>query len=640
METWTLSQIQDPNLLQSLKSDISGVTGLVDLELSDGKIRVSKRQAFMNLFWWPILSNFNIPLRKDHFIKYKPFDADSLTAEWNRYYDEIMVDSHNAKKLKQVLWNVISNMYIFGFEELIPYAATLDAIDLAEIANDKPMKDIIDTKDKINEMWSTAQVEKYINVHNEEIMKLLGERGGLKNDALLSYQRIGQLSAFQVPQTLYCFGIRTDINDNIVKKPVKGNVVDGLRDAVEFAVESLSAKKSKYYNRNSVANSQYFNRQMQLVSISLEHVYDGDCGTTQTVSFNITETNYKQCVGKYIVEDGKLVLLNKSNLKNYIGKEVHLRSPLTCKYRKGVCEVCGGRIYSNINRKLNVGYLSAIHLVSPVTQKILSAKHLIRTSSIIYELQREAERLMMMVNTSEIHWYGDWIRNLDKVELGVPVECFWGFRDVQLLRTDGNTKKVNERRISQIERIYLRNTSTGKLSEFNMRYGELIPSFDIQMLLHIRDNFSKIYLKDGVYWIPLAGTERLAIFSTPVINDNMRDFVDSVAKFFKSNVAKYGTNEDALSALADLVYGKVSINITHLETVLKAFQITSKVDYRIPYVEDTNDVMFATLAKILTERHVGTKLAYQQLKDYVSDPRSYLVLKQRCQMDVDIGCIK
>ena len=192
----------------------------------------------------------------------------------------------------------------------------------------------------------------------KEIIKLLSTKDSLQNQRLLPFQRTEQLNKHQVPQTMYCFGVRTDINDAIIKKVVIGSALDGIRDIEEYAVESLSAKKTAFYNKHAVKESQYYNRRMQLNAAAVRQLYEGDCGSTNTVAFRVSESKKNNVIGKYIIDGGQLVCLTKYNIDNYVGKLVQLRSPMTCRYRNGVCEVCGGRIYSNLNFKLNPGIIA------------------------------------------------------------------------------------------------------------------------------------------------------------------------------------------------------------------------------------------------------------------------------------------
>ena len=46
-------------------------------------------------------------------------------------------------------------------------------------------------------------------------------------------------------------------------------------------------------------------------------------------------------------ENGKLVLLTRDNIKGYIGKVVHKRTPLYC-ISDDICNICAGNRYHNI----------------------------------------------------------------------------------------------------------------------------------------------------------------------------------------------------------------------------------------------------------------------------------------------------
>lgn len=647
-EHWTMQQLASPDFLKSMVHAPENLNGLVVLDLADGQIRVSKRQAFLNLFWFPILTEFGIPISKRHFIRYHPLNADVFTKDLNRYYDEIMVDPHNAKRFKNALWKTINNLYYFGYSDLYQYVPTLDITDMSEIVHDKPMKEIIDTKYKIQKSWSTDIVEKFIDDHNKQIMKMLGTRGALQNEALLPYQRTKQLSPFQVPQTMYCFGVRTDINDNIVRKIVLGSALDGLNDIYEFAVESLSARKSQFMNKNSVRNSQYFGRRMHLITATLKQVYTGDCGTRFTIKFHISDgsvpgekNNFDAVVGKFIVVDGQLVCLTKDNVAKYANRDVQMRSPMCCQYRNGVCEVCGGRVYNNVNRKANIGILAAIHIVEPVTQKILSAKHLIRTNTIRFLLDDDVSKIMTPANTSEIRWTAQCIDKIKGLELGIPVQQFPGFSsgDVQRLHSD---KSISIKRMSKVTDIALCRlgecNDLAKLKTYSITCGEMIPSLSSDMLLFIRDNYDKVHLTNGIVWIPLAGTERLPLFTTPIVNDSMLQYVDDVKKFFTGRIDKYTSCSDALADLSALIYSKVSTHIVHLETVLRAFMVgNDPEDYNIPAVTDPEHVRFASLKDVLDNRHVSVRLAYERLQDYVKDPRTYTMPRQKSEFDWLIG---
>lgn len=633
---WNLAQMTDPAFLDALIPQACDLQGTVILEMSDGRIRVSIRQAMLNLFWFPILTAFNIPLRKDHFVKYKPLNKGALADEWSRYYEEIMnQDQHNAKRLKQVMWTCMGKLYKFCCTNLLPYVASMDIVDMAEVMTDPPMKAILDTKEKIKPEWGTDKIEKFIDVHNKELMKLMGDPKALQNDVLYPYQSVGQLNKMQVPQMLYAFGVRTDVNDNIIGLPVIGSALDGLRDVKEYAVESLSAKKAMFYNKVAVRKSQYFGRKQHLLTSSIEHIYHGDCGTTKTISFLITEKNCDNLMGKYIYDHGKLVCLDKNNVRNYLNQVVPMRSALTCRYRRGVCEICGGKILRNVNRKLLLGTLSSIHTIEQITQKILSAKHLIKTLSLIYEVPPQSTKILMRTNPTEVRWQNSFMPQLKYMQMGIPTSDFKKVHDVLRLRSG---VAISEHKFGGIGHIVLKNPK-GEIQHYNLVDGEQRPFFSSEMLLFMRDQYDQMTFDSDYIWLPLAGSERKLVFKTTVINDNVLQFVADTESFLGSKLKDFNDADLALKEFSDMVYDKVQTSIMHIEIMLKAYLITSATDYRIPVVEDPHNVMFSDTHKILMERNVGVECGFQFLEKYVKEPSTYLRAKVDNPYDIMIGLL-
>ena len=663
MEVWTMGQIVDPNFRIMLQQDVENIKGVVILELADGRIKVSKRMAFMNLFWWPILTAFNIPIMKEDFIKRQPLNMDVFTKEWGKYYDKVIaLDFHNAKRLKQVIWSVNEEIYKLCFGDLLPYTGTMDILDMADIMNDKPIKEILDSKEQIvlpgakpksdklkdildSKPWDTARVEEFIDTNSKKIMSILGTPGALKNQALLTYQSLGQLNPFQVPQTMFAFGPRTQLNDNIINYPVIGSALEGLRNINEYIIERMAAAKSAAYNKGAVSDAQYNGRKQHLQASTVRNLYAGDCGTTAYVEYVITKDIAKNFYGKNILDEssGALVTLSKRNIEAYLDKRIKMRSPMTCKFRHGVCEVCGGKLLENVNRKINVGILSAIRFQEPVTQKILSAKHLVKTKSEVYELDTE------MTNDFE-SYRGSYIRikktsrkQLHGCYIGLSVNDFTGINDVPLLR---DNTEINERKMSYIRSFLLADANRKVFKEYTTERGNQTPFLSSALLLYIRDIYDQVIQDNNIIWVPLDGAMNLMIFRTIVINDNMIEFVKSVTAFFGGSKTKHDdptitsfhTCTGALEALSDLVYAKCKINIVHLEVLLKSYMITSPTDYNIPSVTDPDNVMFGTNEGILSKHHIGTKLLYECLSKYIKEtPETYFLPKCESVFDVLVG---
>ena len=51
---------------------------------------------------------------------------------------------------------------------------------------------------------------------------------------------------------------------------------------------------------------------------------------------------------RYVIDNGKLVMLTKENIDKYVGKKIKLRSIMYCGCDYGVCLTCAGRLYEKL----------------------------------------------------------------------------------------------------------------------------------------------------------------------------------------------------------------------------------------------------------------------------------------------------
>lgn len=632
LPVWDASSAGDPEFVSNVLKHVANMDGHVIMRFSDGDIRVHVKQAALNLMFLQVPLAFNVPLRKNHFIRYVPSSKEKIVQELDKYYDEFMYDFPNAREtLRKVVWKILNDLYVFTWIDIAEYRPAFDLEDLTEIISDEPFAKILNDKWKVKPEMGSDVIEKYMDGKSKELIKLLTTKGALKNESLLPFQMLGILNKFQIPQALNAFSLRTDVNDNIVSCPVLGSAISGLRNCIENSTESLAAKKTAFYNHTAVAESQYFGRKQHLLGSSISTIIsEVDCNSTILVDFNVTELNYQNLVGKHIYEHGVRKTLTFDNVGSYVNTTIRMRSPMTCRFRTGVCSTCGGKIFDNLHPNLNIGILSAMHVIEPTTQKILSAKHLIKTSSVLYELPASLSNVLFRSNTNEIRWHPNILNKIATMRMGIPAKFFQSIHDVTLLRSD---RVIKEERFSEVKYLTLVNDK-GKEKTFMLENDKKIPFLSKEFLLHMRDHYKDLEITNEMVWIPLADTEKYPIFRTIVANDNMLQFVAQVSNFLSDPIKNYTSCNTALQDFSDLIHSKVSANITHIETLLKAYMITSSSDYRVPRVEDVNNVHFSTTSLIMNNRHIGTKFAYQGLNQYLGSPSTYLTKHQDSPFDV------
>ena len=630
--TWTQEEVQDPNFFLSLQEQAAELDGLVKIQLADGTITCGIRVAYFNLICWTILRAFRVPICKRHFLKRTVINKGVLAGFLTGYLEELVHNQKERNIFRQALFDINQYLYTFCSTRLLDYVETIDILDMATVMADERISKIRQEVQDGTPDLGTPYIEKLADRKSKELMKLLGDVTDIGGVSCLStYQRLGYLNKFQVPQTMNSAHLRTDINDRIISKPVVGNFVEGMHDITDFAIEHTSAKKSQVYNKVGVSKSQYFGRKMHLVCSTLHRLYQGDCGSTATVKFNVTERNYTSLDGATIFVDGQPVVLTSKTAKDYIGTTVHKRSPMTCRHTDGVCVACGGKLLQNVYPTINIGMLTAIQVIEPITQKILSSKHLIKTDTLVFDVHESLEHILKYNGTSNLHWDSEVRNKLAGTYLGVDAAEFIGAD--RIMNVKPNADKIKASSYSRLRHFYLRKNdkvSRHVLIEDGSKFDPLF--FSGEMLVYIRSHIDTCVTDDdtGIFWIPLDNAAELPVFSMTVLNDNMLQYVSACDSFLRTKDGLSGETScsNALQRFSDLVHSKVELNLTHMEILLKAYMVTSPADYRIPQVDDPENTLFSSYEDILHNRACGTTLAFENIMAYLTNPLTYLQPKQ------------
>ena len=462
---------------------------------------------------------------------------------------------------------------------------------------------------------------------------MLSDKHSLKDNVLLEYQQAGILNRNQLPQVLIAFGLRTEINDMVIKKPVTGSSLSGMKDITELGVEQQAARKAVYYSHTAIQTSQYWGRKQQLLACAIKTLYPGFCGTHNTIEYPITAVTANNCIGKNIWDNGQIVTLLPSNIDKYIDTTVQMFSPITCKHKDGACELCYGILHKNIPEGTNLGINAASQTVSGVSQMILSTKHFIKTKSKVYEIPAIASKFIER-DTNGIYFKRDIYK--DKVWY-----AGFYFKDIRGTLTDVNHMvddlPIPEERFSEIPVMYIKDPD-GNIIPLELTVENQSPYFTLQFLLWMKQRYSDIVSDEALFWVPMDHCKHIPVFRTTIANDSMMGFVMKVTKFLENGVlTKYRDASQALQAFSTLIYDKVSVNIVQLEVLLKAHLVTGQSDFSIPVVEDTKNVMFDKTVNIVQNRSLASMFALQGLKKQLASPYIYTQVRDDNPFDPFFG---
>ena len=171
---------------------------------------------------------------------------------------------------------------------------------------------------------------------------------------------------------LYNSGARGSVSNNLknmnlmrgaVKNSATGKydiITDSLMDGLDkknMASHSNTILEGAYPKTVDTQKSGYLTKELSS-SMQTEMLDEpgSDCGSKRTLDIVIPEKRTSDYLYRYIIENGKLVCLTSDVINKYIGKTVHMRSPMYCG-GKYICSKCAGENFYMLGKR-NIGLLT------------------------------------------------------------------------------------------------------------------------------------------------------------------------------------------------------------------------------------------------------------------------------------------
>ena len=219
---------------------------------------------------------------------------------------------------------------------------------LAHTISEKMLKPLPEIEKRKAEL--IKKYEKEINAGNIDIMTKIA-------DELIDYAK--ELLKDDPGMNLYLSG---DLdfgnnyrNNNIIKGAVKNEITgeydfidtsfaDGIK-IKDIPAHANSVLSAQYPASIATAKSGYMGKQLlallQMMQIDVEGT---DCGTKHLIPVTVTKSNGSNLLYSYFIENGKERIFNEDDINKYVGKQIWMRSPMTCLNDK-ICSKCAGKLF-------------------------------------------------------------------------------------------------------------------------------------------------------------------------------------------------------------------------------------------------------------------------------------------------------
>lgn len=277
------------------------------------------------------------------------------------------------------------------------FGNTTNLIDMLELKNsNKKVRDIIEMK--LNEHSDYSEVVKVIKEAN---IVLMDEIRKSKNSFAFI---LSSISPGQFQQVFCAIGYKPEVtSSNIYPHCVNTNLLKGYRSKEDYFVSALGARKAAITNAIQVSTGGYLSRKMILLVCGQVNNSIEDCGSEKLVPIEITSEDIALRL-RYrfaaLTPNGDLFELTNENHRDFVGKRLYFRSPITCRVKNGVCKKCNGT--SHTFNPFHSGISSVIKLTEQLIQRLLSSKHLLQINPKKIVLPTFLEEYLFVDKTSLI----------------------------------------------------------------------------------------------------------------------------------------------------------------------------------------------------------------------------------------------
>lgn len=524
----------------------------------------------------------------------------------------------------------VQDAHNMTYTHLGAFVKTMDIFSIADTVIQEGVEEVLTIDYGNIDDKNIQRMENVFQDQTKKVTKLL-ESNELKINVFRAPLLCGALKKDQFHQFILSAGPRTDTDESMFLRPVVGSFLGGMVDIQDLLLESRSAAKATHYNKTQMPKTAYQNRKVSIQSSVIDKIYPGDCGSDVYITLTPTEKTVGNFSGRYYKGfNGELLELTPDRYADVVEKEIELRDPITCRHTNGYCEVCGGTITKSFSGLENPGFLANINTGAPVSQQVLSTKHLIKTDASEYEINEELDDIFMSFRNN-IYLRPPIAKRVSRIAIGFQRQDIAQLND---LRHHSDTNALSAKRFSSIKWLSMGQLGDdGVIRKNGSRVSmggeaKVYPHLSPEILSVIRNHPEDIVEQDKISWILLRNIDPEApVMQCAVVNRSIKQYVDNFSALITKDVEKFRSANLFMDTLSTMIWERVPAHSTHISCLVKACLITSRKDFHVPVVTDPDNVMFGTLHRNIAMRSIGALMAFERYNQITNKPSTYVTPK-------------
>ena len=594
----------------------------ITIVFTDGEsVNLSIFDLFFNLIMWKLPLSVGDPLTSEYL-----FFEEAITRKTiKKYIDSKLLNKHRTTIDNLKLNNIIDDtLYKFKYIDDFSFYLfnTVNNEDTIELMNTDPVfyqclhSDLSNVPlDKIKDVG--------MDITNESIRRIKNS-----DHCLADSFRAGEgINPKQYKEVLINVGTKPDGNGGVFNNSINSSLSNGgLKTLSDNFIDASVARLAEILKKENVGDSGHFSRilglnnQQTMLNPDPEYI----CHTKNLEEIYISSPDildkFKNRWYRLRMDGPEYNMSSEPriNEKHLVGKTLYFRSPMTCAshtHGHGVCYRCYGNL-AYTNADINIGKIATEILGSDLTQKLLSAKHLLE-SKIVSMNWPEYFKDFFEINWNIIVIKDD-LQDLKKYKLII--------RDINQENEDDNFDYNDYITYFEVE------TPNGDRFKINTDRND-----NIYISTEVNEIISSMDENEDGYVITFDKIAGMNLFLIKLSNDDLSKTLDDLTHMIDRlvDVNEHDRNSWLQSVLEIVIEGGVDIDAVHMEVILSNQIRTPNDILETPYWEYPNEeYRLLTLSQALTYNpNVSTSLVYDSLPKALFNPISF---KKKKSAEVDL----
>jgi len=568
-----------PSLMSRRKQEMCTVhQGTKSKEFSLGQMLVSS-------YFLRILAHAGIKLELVYFFESREAtDLNDYIDKISRIYEEKRDD---IKPLKEGISQSIVELSDDTARVVSLRGSSISLFELGRLAKEhKEFYDLLHFE--IPDGLELNEIEKMVETKVDEMLAFLSSTPS-------SYQELikGEaVSKRQLGQSIVNVGLKPDIEGMVNPDPINTSFIRGLRNRKDFLTCATGARKALLINFCQVKLSGYMARKLSLLTLKSTLSEEEYCDTKFTIPVEIKNAKTLKRLEGRVTENGHVITEKDVDL---IGTKIGIYSPITCNCKTGICKRCYGKL-AIFNKDYHVGIAAVLLLTDPLTQMLLSSKHL------------------LMAKTEKVDWPEDF------------GSAFFLDRDSIYPTLENGKIVIDVANIAEDEEgdLYTK-VVTAKIRNRLVR-------FVSPKKLFLRKEEVKKYAKESKS-ITIEPDQSISCFFIKMRNVELSSTLTSIIDLLsQSDHDGFGNDICGIlnSFLDRLNDSKIGIASVHAEVILANLLTQAGTNQRPDFSEEKEnlDLQVASITEaIMNNEALSTSFAFEQIKKQINSTKTYLKTK-------------